>query len=350
MSPTTTTTTTTTVPDIQTLWPDVLNEPDTLSTFLDPSTNILPLPLLEVILTQHIKPAFLANIHPNINPTTGRKLPRPAGGPLASQDFYESQKWKKHLGIGNVILWCLKHFDRDYYERIWHLLIPPIMTMLDDYEPKYKLIGVIIVREMMKTVPGTLLKRTGVEGLIRSALINCLVHLQDEESPNLIRESITAHVELTVLTTRIGEQAYFDQLCGLLGEGVIGGVWFYGYEKENVILASVEALPRLITALGVGCIRFLKALITQLVDPLLPKPPRYVPIRLQIASTEALLCVMNECAQQIDVKKAGMIVDAVCRCWVTLPPQNSVDPKPGKRSSSHTTVMMSTKMRWRYYV
>jgi len=29
--------------------------------------------------------------------------------------------------------------QRDQYEKIWHLLIPPIMTMLDDYEPKYKL-------------------------------------------------------------------------------------------------------------------------------------------------------------------------------------------------------------------
>ena len=42
------------------------------------------------------------------------------------------------------------------------------MTMLDDYEPKYKLSGVMIVQEMMNTVPGSLLRRTGVEGLIRS--------------------------------------------------------------------------------------------------------------------------------------------------------------------------------------
>ncbi len=58
--------------------------------------------------------------------------------------------------------------QRDQYVKIWHLLIPPIMTMLDDYEPKYKLSGVMIVQEMMSTVPGKLLRRTGVEGLIRS--------------------------------------------------------------------------------------------------------------------------------------------------------------------------------------
>lgn len=155
--------------------------------------------------------------------------------------------------------------------------------MLDDYEPKYKLSGVKIVQEMLNTVPGSLLKRTGVEGLIRSvrvqmipslligvlilfsncrqspqSLSNCLGHLQAEESPNLIREAINAQLSLTLLTTRAGERAHFDQLCLLLGEGVIGGVWFYGYEKEEVILASIEALPNLITALGIGCVRFLK--------------------------------------------------------------------------------------------
>ena len=84
------------------------------------------------------------------------------------------------------------------------------------------------------------------------------MHLQAEESPNLIREAINAQLLLTLLTTRAGEQAHFDQLCVLLGEGVIGGVWFYGYEKEDIILASIEALPNLITALGIGCVMFLK--------------------------------------------------------------------------------------------
>jgi hypothetical protein len=48
------------------------------------------------------------------------------------------------------------------------------MTMLDDYEPKYKLSGVKIVQEMLNTVPGSLLKRTGVEGLIRSVRVQMI--------------------------------------------------------------------------------------------------------------------------------------------------------------------------------
>ena len=52
------------------------------------------------------------------------------------------------------------------YERLWHLIIPPVMTYLDDYEAPYKLLGVRIVSEMLKTVPKDLLRRTGIDGLL----------------------------------------------------------------------------------------------------------------------------------------------------------------------------------------
>lgn len=42
------------------------------------------------------------------------------------------------------------------------------MTLLDDYEARYKLRGVAIVSVMLQHVPKALLKRTGVDGLIRS--------------------------------------------------------------------------------------------------------------------------------------------------------------------------------------
>lgn len=42
------------------------------------------------------------------------------------------------------------------------------MTLLDDYEARHKLQGVEIVSEMLQQVPKVFLKRTGVDGLIRT--------------------------------------------------------------------------------------------------------------------------------------------------------------------------------------
>ena len=46
-----------------------------------------------------------------LNLETSRKLPRTAGGYVASQDAYEGQEWKTHPGIGNVLLWCVQRIN-----------------------------------------------------------------------------------------------------------------------------------------------------------------------------------------------------------------------------------------------
>jgi Tti2 family len=54
------------------------------------------------------------------------------------------------------------------------------MTLLDDYEARYKLQGVEIVSEMLRCVPKNLLKRTGVDNLIRTVramLVSRYTHL-----------------------------------------------------------------------------------------------------------------------------------------------------------------------------
>ena len=67
--------------------------------------------LIECVLVNEIKPLFKANPHPSINVSTGRKLSRPAGGPMASQDHFEGQAWKTCPGAPNVVLWCLRHIQ-----------------------------------------------------------------------------------------------------------------------------------------------------------------------------------------------------------------------------------------------
>lgn len=72
--------------------------------------------------------------------------------------------------IGSLLLYTA-HFElwqSDTYEELWPLIIPPVMALLDDYEARYKLQGVQIVSVMLQQVPKELLKRTGVDGLIRS--------------------------------------------------------------------------------------------------------------------------------------------------------------------------------------
>ncbi|KAH9978272.1 hypothetical protein BGW80DRAFT_1202231 [Lactifluus volemus] len=273
--------------------------------------------LLEEILMKHVKPIFQANPHPMLSVESGRKLPRTAGGYAAAQDAFEGQAWKEHPGIGNVLLWCVQRIDTDAYERLWYLVVPPVMTLLDDFEAKYKLLGIRVVNAMLESAPLSLLNRTGVSELILASLHRALTFLHSPHTPAILRAAIPALTTVIERTTQPGSEQRFSQLCALLGDGVIGSVWMYSSEDVDAVEASVEALPIVVRALGIGATRYLKALIPQLTHPLHPAPYRKSNITLQVSSLRALDVVMQECASRMENWK-GTIVEGVAKCWVTL--------------------------------
>lgn len=146
----------------------------------------------------------------------------------------------------------------DDYESLWHLLIPPIMTLLDDYEAPYKLHGIRVVSKMLERVPSDLLRRTGVDGLLRQSLIMAMTNLNNPETPSLIRAAVPALLSLVLLTTTPGSTEQFDQLCAIIGEGIIGSVWTYSPHDMDAVEASVDVLSPILKSLGIGCSRYLK--------------------------------------------------------------------------------------------
>ena len=69
------------------------------------------------------------------------------------------------------------------------------MTMLDDYETKYKLRGVKLVSQLLEVSPPDLLRRTGIDSLIMSVSspvflvaslrpFGCCVHVEILLSPS----------------------------------------------------------------------------------------------------------------------------------------------------------------------
>ena len=70
---------------------------------------------VQTVIQQHIKPLFTANPHPFLSTSTGRTLHRGAGGPMATQDYYNEQSWKSRPGTDNVIAWCIGNLPVSLY-------------------------------------------------------------------------------------------------------------------------------------------------------------------------------------------------------------------------------------------
>lgn len=230
------------------------------------------------------------------------------------------------------------------------------MTMLDDYQVHCKLRGAKIAHQLLRNVRPSLLKRTGIDSLLRTvcnpsvydlllysrirsrkSVGTCFNHLRDPASPRLVLEGVKATLALVQLTTRVGSVEYFEQLCALLGEAIIGTVWRYAYEDQVIILATIQTLPEILGLLQLGSVRYLKvilysihtpvircisflsifiqALVRQLVYPLLPDGYGQSPGDLKIASLKALDVLISQCAPRIEFWK-GNILRGVCSCWV----------------------------------
>ncbi|EMD40978.1 hypothetical protein CERSUDRAFT_111551 [Gelatoporia subvermispora B] len=272
---------------------------------------------MEELLLQHVKPGFRSNPHPSLNPETGRKLWRPAGGPYGHLDHLEGQTWKMRPGTITLVSWCVRHIQSSAYEKLWHLVIPPVMTLLDDFEMAYKLQGVRIVSDMLNAVPADLLKRTGVDVLLFNSLKNCMTFLRNPETPELLRTSVLAALTLVGRSAPPGSAERFDRLCAILGDSIIGSVWVHSSGDSDALEASIDVLPDIIKALDIGAARYLKALIPQLVFPLQPAAGHAPPIRLQLGSLRALAAVVQACAPRMCDWKCT-VLEGVLKCWVTL--------------------------------
>ncbi|PPQ68581.1 hypothetical protein CVT25_005424 [Psilocybe cyanescens] len=299
------------------------------------SSNLLsPSPdLITQILAHKLKPIFKFSPHPHLHVETGRKVFSHVGGPLAVHDYYEDQKWKEYPGVEKIILWCVSGIQENAYETMWHLLIPPIMTLLDDYEARNKLHGVVIVQQMLLSVQKDLLRRTGVDGLLRQSLKTSLSYLQSPETPQLLKRAIEASVCLTLLTTSTSQGTKpspnrFNELSSLLGEGIISGIWIYAEDKPDAVNATFEALPSLLNALSIGSIRFMKPLIPQLTHTLIPRPLVESDIKMQLSAIRVLDTLLDVCKPRIEPWKET-ILNAIGRCWVGLIDEESSSTESG---------------------
>ena len=78
------------------------------------------------------------------------------------------------------------------------------------------------------------------------------------ETPKLLLVAVPCYQDLIYLTTSEGSEQRFEMLCELMTKAIIGGAWSYGGNQLSTMEASVQVLPPLIHALGLGTARFLK--------------------------------------------------------------------------------------------
>ncbi|KIM33535.1 hypothetical protein M408DRAFT_326227 [Serendipita vermifera MAFF 305830] len=280
---------------------------------------------IRAVLLNIVKPAFeKARPNESLNLNTATKMKRGINADLAYHDEADSV-WKHDLRLVDIVSWCLTSLQDNDWESIWPLIIPPVLTYMDDWEAAQRLFGVALTRQLVARAPSSLLTRTGIDQLIRTSLGTSLLRFGDPLSPILFKQAAMASMELAGKTAKVGSPEYYQLLFSLVGENIIGGAWTFGYREPLLIQATYEILPQILENLGVACVRYLKALVPQLLHTLVPLEGARPSVELQKASLRALKDVIHFGAPRISYW-SGEIVGGIAKFWVLQEDKQVNDP------------------------
>ncbi|KAL8684499.1 MAG: hypothetical protein Q9224_006313, partial [Gallowayella concinna] len=155
------------------------------------------------LLLDNIKPFFLKSKTSLLTPQA-RKAISPLPGPAAPSDFESGSKpWKfESPHIVTVFQWTLSQLEAELIEKQWPLIIPPLLTILDDVSIAYKIRGCELLDILLKATSSSLLERSGLGEIFHNTLLPYLLYLPtltpEEESLPLLNATYNTLITLTI--------------------------------------------------------------------------------------------------------------------------------------------------------
>ncbi|BEJ16916.1 hypothetical protein CspHIS471_0603170 [Cutaneotrichosporon sp. HIS471] len=291
----------------------LLNFPSPLSVPSSPSSQPLVIPTppdassLALHLLQH--PLRTTFSHPHLSAGT-RARSRPHGGPNAMDDLHDDSAWKTP-GVDNALSWCASQLSASEVERHLSLLLPPTLTMMDDWQPMWRDRGARVLASWIDKVDPGELRRRGLDTLLLKSLTHTLSLHNDPPLHHVfpVTLSIAEHLE--------GERkalVYADIVDRAL---VVG--WTYASSSAVTVLVDIaQNAEALIGVLGAGIARWLKSIVPSLLAPLQHEPtPNRLGLYAANLSTLLVLLKTIRGTGRID-RWRGRILDVVARVWVQV--------------------------------
>ncbi|GAA5887425.1 hypothetical protein JCM5296_007135 [Sporobolomyces johnsonii] len=289
------------------------------------------LPLLRHVLTSHFPRYFKP--HPKLNPSTGRVLNRPLGGEAGASAWHEDGEeaggWRREAGLAGVVALVIQGLEPGEIEDVWPLVLPPLLSYLDDYDPAHKILGLSILDSLLDgRVDAALLRRTGVGKVFEQSLSSCFSALSHPLSAQLLASAHPVALELVRLlhpasssssSSPQDDEARFNALSTLVSTSVVAA-WEFKAGHVAIETVSARALRGLVSELGAGCVRWLQVVVPHLCDLLegsagAGTSPEVREMRIEAA------WALRDVVEQARVRMGrweARIVGAVGRCWVEL--------------------------------
>lgn len=148
-------------------------------------------------------------------------------------------------------------------EENWPLVVPPLLTLIDDVLASNKVRGCELLTSFLQTCPPVLLQRTGLGEVFESTLMQYLLYLPtivpEEECLQILRAIYPTLIILT--NSRYPEKnsrgLKLKCLDKVMREGIFKG---YAHAGERIHVAEMllQQMVLLIEEMGIWCVKHLK--------------------------------------------------------------------------------------------
>ncbi|KAI8580489.1 hypothetical protein K450DRAFT_237277 [Umbelopsis ramanniana AG] len=265
------------------------------------------------ILETQVRPSFQKHTHPALDKRlqNGRYVDK-----SMDFDFHENQTWKQIEVSGfsaiDVIEWIIERASAEQLQPVYHMVAPPILIVLDDYESNYKLRGVQLIQAVLRKVEPVTLRRSGLGNVFLESLFQCLTYVHGESAnPRLVEASYSCCRDLINLL----ESETSKERSRLYEKLVVEGLLLsQSSEMLDIQLINMKEVPPIFSELGIISVQYLKPIL-QLICENLQRP--YSNMDLKIASASALLVMLQSCTPRIPAYR-GQIIIGLLNSWIMV--------------------------------
>lgn len=251
-------------------------------------------------------------------------LPKKVG--LGGEDESVSKPWKgsRDAYFLDILRWVVEALDEKIVAEVWPLVVPPILTLLDDWETKYKSIGAERLDGLLHVTPTALLKRTGLGDVFEEALMPCLTYLPpitpEPDAINLLKAVFPTLLTLSrvrypppVPSTSPDHRPRTKFLDTVLRKGVIYGYSLCSnYPRITSILFS--NLSVFLNELAIDSVKHIKYILPMLTETL-AHPLAGADSAVLFSALESMQSLIRNCWPRMSVYR-GEVLKGLTLMWL----------------------------------
>ncbi|RHZ81237.1 hypothetical protein Glove_122g106 [Diversispora epigaea] len=270
---------------------------------------------LSEILENSVKPIFLKHSKIHTEKREGKTFSKRV------LNYGENDLWRGEISHAVYILcWCVLLMKGSEIESTIGLIIPPILSLIDDYDIRFKTQGVIMLNHLLKKVKKPeIIQRSGLSDVFYDALLNCLSYQQEIIHVSLLQSSYSAIIELISTVESMESESRYLKYEKILSQHIIKG-FIYAGDKLVIKQVLLDQVIPLVNELGIIVVKYLKDLIKHLCSTLeipLIVSNRDEILNLHLTASKGIEKLITKCWPRIS-QYEGVILKSIATSYYNI--------------------------------